>query len=149
MGPGDSQKKEGTETTVEISHPDNLPTNNQTPQIPINPPTEEPTEAISPQATPTGYNPKNYFFDTSEEVKPEANKNTQDNYPSSPNTNIPTQPEEEVAKDPEQSKYNFDVSPDTPKENSDTTPGQMFGPEYKPPADYLSLIHISEPTRPY
>ena len=135
MGPGDSQKKEGTETTVEISHPDNLPTNNQTPQIPINPPTEEPTEPKSPQATPTGYNPKNYFFDTSEEVKPEANTNTQDNYPSSPNTSTSTQPETELAKDPEQSKYNFDVSPETPKANSDTTPGQMFGTEYKPPTD--------------
>ena len=135
MSPGDSQKKEGTDTTVEISHADSSPTSNQTPQVPINPTIKEPTEPKSPQATPTGYNPKNYFFDTSEEVKPEANTNTQDNYPSSPNTNTPTQPETEVAKDPEQSKYNFDVSPETPKANSDTTPGQMFGPEYKPPAD--------------
>jgi hypothetical protein len=135
MNPDDSQKKEGTDTTVEISHADNSPTSNQTPQLPINPTIKEPTEPKSPQATPTDYNPKNYFFDTSEEVKPEANTNTQDNYPSSPNTNTPTQPETEVAKDPEQSKYNFDVSPETPKANSDTTPGQMFGPEYKPPAD--------------
>jgi hypothetical protein len=135
MNPGDGQKKEGTDTTVEISHPDNSPTIKQTSQIPINPPTEEPTEAKPPQATPTSYNPKNYFFDTSEEIKPEVNTNTQDNYPSSPNTNTPTQPETEVAKDPEQSKYNFDVSSETPKPNSDTSPGQMFGPEYKPPAE--------------
>jgi len=135
MGPGDSQKKEGTDTTVGISHADSSPTSNQTPQLPINPTIKEPTEPKSPQATPTDYNPKNYFFDTSEEVKPEANTNTQDNYPSSPNTNTPTQPETEVAKDPKQSKYNFDVTPEAPKANSDTTPGQMFGPEYKPPAD--------------
>ena len=133
--------------SVKIDHDQDVTANpvisssiSTSPTIPSPSPVQPSTESIPlVQELPKDYDSSKYFFDTSEDVKPSETISNQNIAPTSPvqNPNVPIQPLGETIVDQvsNQPQYNFDTTPEPPRNDSQLNNNEIFKPSYTAPSE--------------